>query len=95
MTAADDWRLTGREFLQGVTLRWKSYYRWSEAWDHDHCEFCGAEFDTNPDCDALREGYAVLSHTVSGQQFPDDYRWICRNCFEDFKDTFAWTVVPV
>ena len=86
-----DWRLTGQErYLQGVTLRRKPYYRRNESWDHDHCEFCWAEFDVNPECEALREGYAVAGYTVNGRQFPDDYCWICSRCYEDFKDQFGW-----
>ena len=45
MADKDDWRLMGRErYLQSATLRWKTYYRWSEDCDHDHCEFCGTKF---------------------------------------------------
>jgi hypothetical protein len=82
-------------YLSGVTLRWKAYERWSKTWDHDHCVFCCAEFDTDPACDALREGYAVAAHTANGRDFPDDYHWICRACFEDFRDTFDWIVAGV
>ena len=40
-----DWRLQGQEeFLQGVQLYWRHYARYSENWDHDHCEFCGVKF---------------------------------------------------
>src|SRR5437899_7472260 len=88
-----DWRLMGQErYLQGATLGWKPYARWSETWDHDHCAFCHAEFDTSPECDALRAGYAVAAHTVSGRQFPDDYHWICPDCYQDFKARFRWIV---
>jgi len=23
----------------------------------------------------------------------DEYHWICKRCFNDFRDRFAWTVV--
>jgi hypothetical protein len=78
MADKDDWRLMGQErYLQSATLRWKTYYRWSEDWDHDHCEFCGTKFfpPDNPyqEPDALHEGYATAGH----EEFPDDYHWIC------------------
>ncbi len=79
-----DWRLQGQErYLQGVTLTWRRYQRYSASWDHDHCEFCGttfAEQELLPE--ALHEGYTTS----------DNYHWICRLCFDDFKDRFKWTV---
>ena len=45
MAEKNDWRLTGQEnYLKGVTLYWKKYSRYSDTWDHDHCDFCWAEF---------------------------------------------------
>ena len=83
--AADDWRLTGQEaYLAGATLCWRSYQRYREGWDHDHCEFCFSKFaepDVSPD--ALHAGYATL----------DEYRWICQRCFDDFRQRFGWRVV--
>ncbi len=79
---ANDWRLQGQEkYLHGITLFWKKYRRYSEAWDHDHCEFCGSKFaEQDAITGALHEGYATA----------DNYRWICTECFNDFKDRFAW-----
>ena len=81
----EDWRLQGQEkYLTGVELCRKRYRRTSQAWDHDHCEFCSEKFaeeDLIPD--SLHEGYAT----------PDSYRWICPQCFEDFKEQFQWRVV--
>ena len=91
----DDWRLQGQEAnLQGITLRRMPYFRWSDTWDHDHCEFCWAEFmtpeDTPPDYEepVQHEGYATEG--IEGQR--DHYSWICVECFEDFKDRFKWRV---
>jgi hypothetical protein len=85
VTTESDWRLQGQErYLQGITLVHRRYRQNAKnpKWDHDHCEFCSAEFAlTAPD--ALREGYAS----------EDDYRWICAKCFADFRDRFAWKVV--
>ena len=84
MASEDDWRLLrGQEnYLKGVTLRWKKYTRYSPQWDHDHCSFCWAKFMDADYPDVLREGYATLN----------DYHWICKECYEDFKDMFEWKV---
>jgi hypothetical protein len=93
-----DWRLQSQErYLQGITLRRMAYFRWSESWDHDHCQFCWAEFmtpqDTPPGYEQAgkpiqHEGYA--NEGVEGQG--DHYWWICTECFSDFVDTFEWQV---
>ena len=77
----NDWRLQGQEkYLMGVKLVWKKYKPSHRGWDHDHCEFCGLKFSLNGgDFDA---GYATC----------DDYHWICKNCYEDFKVLFNWSV---
>jgi hypothetical protein len=81
MREEDDWRLQGQEeYLKGIRLFRKKYTRHSESWDHDHCEFCWAKFSEEDYAEALHEGYAT----------EDDYRWVCEQCFEDFKDLFDW-----
>lgn len=81
MSEKKDWRLSGQErYLKGVPLIWKAYKRYSDSWDHDHCEFCWAKFSEEPAPDLLTEGYSTL----------DNYRWICEHCFEDFRDLFEW-----
>jgi len=81
MAEKNDWRLTGQEnYLKGVTLYWKKYRRYSNTWDHDHCDFCWVEFCLEGCEDSLIEGYAT----------EDDYYWICETCFKDFKDMFQW-----
>lgn len=75
-----DWRLQGQEtYLMDAVLERKPYRRYSEHWDHDHCEFCSAKFCLD-DPDALRAGHAT----------PDNYRWICDECFADFRAMFRW-----
>jgi hypothetical protein len=59
-----DWRLQGQEeYLQGATLLRKPYKAGTEAWDHDHCEFCWATFMEpallSEDPEVLTEGYSV------------------------------------
>ena len=80
-----DWRLQGQEkYLKGAELCRKRHARASDSWDHDHCEFCTAKFaEEGLIPDALHEGYATT----------DNYRWICEQCFEDFKDQFEWRVL--
>ncbi len=54
-------------------------------WDHEHCEFCWAKFmaaDTSSDPSTLSEGYVT-----------EDEKWICDDCFADFRDEFNWSVV--
>ena len=85
--AADDsdWRLSGQgEDLLGVTLCWRTYDSAVTGTDHDHCEFCFAKFAmTDHIPDALHAGYST----------PDAYRWICAECFSDFKERFRWTLI--
>jgi len=87
----EDWRLSGREaqlkkYLYGITLYKRKYKRYSETWDHDHCELCMEKFaETDLIPEALHEGYATL----------DNYRWICASCFNDFREKFAWTLAEL
>ncbi|MBM2824639.1 MAG: hypothetical protein HW402_303 [Dehalococcoidales bacterium] len=37
------------------------------------------------------EDYPEVIHV--GYATIDDYYWICENCFQDFKEMFAWNVV--
>ena len=83
MREANDWRLRNQtQYLKDVTLVWRSYAPANSENDHDHCEFCWAEFSAREARDVLHEGYATV----------DGYRWICRSCFDDFLDMFAWRV---
>ena len=81
----DDWRLTGQErFLQGRTWTFKAYRKSRPDWDHDHCNFCQAKFIEPGTQDVLSEGFSTQ----------DDYYWICRGCFDDFKVRFDWSEEP-
>ena len=84
----DDWRLMGQDrYLQGRRLRWRVWWPQREGWDHDHCAFCFAEFSNQP----AVEGHPTQS---SGYVTEDDYHWVCRSCFEDFKGRFGWSEDP-
>jgi len=81
MIEPNDWRLQGQEeYLLGVRLVWKKYTRYSENWDHDHCEFCYAIFMEEEGPNVLHEGFAT----------EDNYRWVCQACYHDFKEMFKW-----
>ena len=45
---------------------------------HEHCEFCWEKTMIN----------------ITGEFYctKDMYHWICKECFEDFKEQFGWTV---
>ena len=82
MREKNDWRLTNQErYLKGASLIWHSYRPANPVNDHDHCEFCQAKFMQNVP-DTLHEGYTT----------PDREHWICKTCFNDFADLFAWKV---
>ena len=78
-----DCRLQGQErYLQGAVLQLRRYSASGANWDHDHCEFCEARFESNDLPGALTEGYATR----------DGDRWICATCFQDFRERFGWSV---
>lgn len=73
----EDWRITNRrQYLDGATLVW-DHYSTDDAWDHDHCELCWAKFPEDES---------------AGYRTRDSRHWICKRCFEDFKEDFSWTV---
>ena len=83
MVDQTDWRLLGQEkYLKGITLQWKVYKQHSPDWDHDHCDFCWAKFMDRDLPEVLHEGYVTL----------DNDRWICRKCYEDFREMFDWKI---
>ena len=69
----------------GRTLRWRQWWPCREGWDHDHCAFCQvdiADFDGTPEHPVERAGFVT----------EDDYHWVCKSCFDDFRERFNWTV---
>ena len=83
MPDKDDWRRQGQEnYLKGITLSFRKYGPQKEGWNHDHCEFCGAKFMDTSDANSFSEGYTTSNN----------YRWICRQCFDDFKAEYEWKV---
>ena len=82
MVPKDDWRRCGQEeYLAGIPLKFVARFTPPKpTWDHEHCEFCWAEI--SPYKGDLPGGYCTL----------DEYRWICPECYEDFKEEFDWTL---
>lgn len=84
MIDKSDWRLNGQEeYLTGknlIYLKWMSHSLNSK---HDHCIFCWEKFSDYEG--SLHEGYVT----------EDGEYWICPSCFEDFQDSFAWSVVDM
>jgi hypothetical protein len=79
-----DWRLQGQEkYLTDQEFRYKKYADRVTKADHDHCEFCNEKF-MDTERDTLTEGYSAK----------DDYWWVCKSCFDDFKDQFKFSVIP-
>lgn len=91
MTASPgkQWRIDNARHLRGVRLQFRSYTRWSESWDHDHCAACWATFAEFEGPDIQHEGYATCDDYPKGAQ----YDWVCPTCFADLKDEMQWTAV--
>jgi hypothetical protein len=83
---ADDWRLQGQEsYLQGLTLKFQSWWTQSSTWDHDHCAFCWVHFG--------QEVFADDPNTqLEGWADEGAKHWICQSCFNDFHDRFDWKI---
>jgi formylmethanofuran dehydrogenase subunit E len=82
MIEKNDWRLMGQEkYLTGVLLIHETYKKPSETWDHHHCSFCTEKFMESENY--LRAGYTTENHKY----------WICKECFEDFKELFKWKIL--
>ena len=47
---------------------------------HEHCAFCWEKAMTNIDCEF---------YCTKGMR-----HWICKECFEDFKNKFDWSIRP-
>ncbi|MDF2557847.1 MAG: hypothetical protein K0R71_1675 [Bacillales bacterium] len=82
MVDKDNWRLQNQEeYLIGKKLSFKKFTPTINS-DHEHCEFCTKKImeKDNPDVD--KDGYTT----------EDEYYWVCKVCFIDFKDLFKWKV---
>jgi len=75
----DDWRLQGQNQLHAEVLHFAPYKPQRRGSEHDCCQFCWKRFKSKPQHNFLHEGFVTR-----------DRRWICENCYEDFKDIFDW-----
>lgn len=83
LVSDDDWRLTNQgTYLSRARLRCSTWHRPREDWDHNHCEFCWAEFSDYPSMPHLRIGLVTT----------DGRHWICPPCYRDFAARFVWVV---
>ncbi|MDP4119237.1 MAG: hypothetical protein Q8873_08665 [Bacillota bacterium] len=74
----NDWRLTNQmNYLQKKTLLNMRFEPFKKGWEHEHCEFCSKRID---------------SKTIDAYTTEDRYYWICKECFDDFKEMFEWKV---
>lgn len=76
----------------GTALTRTRYRARSETWEHEHCAFCWAKL-MDPDFsgehrrfieehpDVLTEGYTTTSEHPRGAK----WRWVCPQCFDDFR----------
>ena len=81
MIYKDDWRLKRqRKYIEGLTLFYKDFVPFRRGMDSDHCEFCWAKFGVSVAPDVLNQGYTT----------ENNYYWICKNCYEDFREMFDW-----
>jgi len=80
MIDKNDWRLRGQDqYLANAQLLLSRFD--CSIGEHDHCAFCWEKFS---ECDEdLHDGYCTL----------DKYHWVCKSCFADFKNMFAWEVI--
>ena len=82
----NQWRIENARRLQGLTLHFRRYTRWSESWDHDHCVACWAKFAEFDGPEILHEGYATGPDYVHGE----NYAWVCPRCFYDLQRALEW-----
>lgn len=71
-----DWRLRNQMKYLKAAKLKKAVFAATETNDHKHCEFCFEKFIRGD------SGYCTM----------DRYRWICEECFQDFRELFAWEV---
>jgi hypothetical protein len=59
----DDWRLMAQgRYLQSRHLTLRTWWRYRDGWDHDHCEFCQRHISVPlalDDPDAAERGYVT------------------------------------
>jgi hypothetical protein len=98
------------EWMYGAELRLMRFTKPSDDWDHEHCSLCWTTFMEQPDEESVADGFvhgynradapAPLGERttrVPGMRIvkaPTDEHWVCRECFNDFRQRFGWTALP-
>ena len=72
-------------YLAGRRMRFTSWTPYRAGWDHDHCDFCSTEISDD------RTGHAEYDEAWVTSD--DSYKWVCPNCFDDFRERFKWVVI--
>lgn len=76
-----DWRRMGQEkFLLNKKLKYKKYDGDISKGAHEHCSFC---YELISSKGPITEAYCTL----------DEENWICKKCYDDFKDEFHWIII--
>jgi hypothetical protein len=87
-----DWRpYPGIEEDYSGLVLFRRRFRAKYQSDHEHCELCSAEFMDKDDPSYLNtEVHPVLEEGYTTDGNSD---WICDQCFNDFHERLAWTVL--
>lgn len=80
MVPKDDCRRTWLDLIPKGTVFYHvaRYVPPRPDWDHEHCELCFEKIGTG----GLPGGYATA----------DRYRWLCPECWRDFREECEWTL---
>ena len=83
MPTQDDWRRQGqKKYLKGINLSWKNIRNTDKTGNLIIVNFVVLNSWKVRGPDILTEGYAS----------DDKYRWICKQCFADFRGEYEWKV---
>ena len=101
-----EYKLTQLEPLKGLTFHLRRYEAPTADWDHDHCYGCWAKFSEFDGSDVQHEGYfttvpaqpspqpEITGLTCIKEPTPGGLalRWVCLECFEEFREVLSFTV---
>ena len=101
-----DFKLSKLKRLEGLRFQLRKYDAPTKVWDHDHCVGCCATFSEIDRPDFQHEGYFTTVPTTNspepkfdgmkciGEPRPGGFalRWVCRGCFEEFRDVLEFRV---
>ena len=103
------YKLTQLERLKGLTFRLRRYKAPTVDWDHDHCYGCWAKFAELDGSNVQHEGYfttvpaqpspkpKTTGLTCIKEPIPGGwaFRWVCVECFEEFREVLGFNVEPL